>query len=243
MRGILLLTILTIVFSSSAMTQIIAERKYDLNHHVRDALNTAIREKYGSNYKVSSFHIMDSLIANSRRQQITDPYSTLAGCILFSARPSPNNEDSILTGMYKNGQIIWDDYPGTGAGFGGALLTTKDINNDGEVDILQAELDHQRFTPSSSIFYLWILSWNGTRGKIINDIDSVTHQSTLVSTDKMYDLVDVNPDSVKQIRGWINSAWQDDFPHLNPKTLPSIIYSWNGSKYGFFPDSPSNKRK
>ncbi|MBI1807829.1 MAG: right-handed parallel beta-helix repeat-containing protein [Ignavibacteria bacterium] len=176
---------------------------------------------------------MDSLIANSLSDEITDPYGTLAGCVLFSAWHSRQSDDSIVTGMYKNSQIVWDDYPGTKAGFASALLTTKDINNDGEVDILEAETDFTRNTRESSISYLWILSWNGTIGRLINDIDSVTHQSTLVSTDGWYDLVDINRDGIMEIRGEIDH-WQKDFPNLNPPTLPSITYSWNGSKYGFF---------
>lgn len=231
---------LSIALPSGIIAQISAVGKYDPNNIVRHALKTAILDKYGNNYSLSSYHIMDSLIAHSRRGKITDPYGTLKGCVLFSTRPSPENEDSITNGMYKNGRIIWDDYPGIKAGFGGALITTKDINNDGEVDILVVKNDPDRDTKASCVSYLWILSWNGTSGRVINDVDSSTHQSTLVSTDQVYDLVDTNRDSVLEIRGWINSLWQADFPHLNPSTLPSITYSWNGIKYVFFPFLPPN---
>jgi hypothetical protein len=230
------ITILYVTLISSAIAQIIAERKYDPNEIVLSALGTAVRAKYGSNYEIS-FHIMDSLIANSLPGEITDPYGTLAGRVLFSAWDKSQEEkrtmDSVVTGMYKNGQIIWDDYPGTKSGFASELITTKDINNDGEVDILEAETDFTRNTRESSISYLWILSWNGTTGKIINDINPITNQSILVSTDGWYDLVDINRDGIVEIRGEIDH-WQEDFPNLNPPTLPSITYSWNGSKYGFF---------
>ncbi len=238
MRPSKLLLSIMFIFSmlvSYAAAQIISERKYDPNKTVLHALESAIQAKHGNNYDIS-FHIMDSLIANSFPDEITDPYGTLKGCILFSAWHTWQSEDSVITGMYKNGEIIWDDYPGTKAGFASELLTTKDINNDGEVDILAPELDHERFTRESSIYYLWILSWNGTRGRIINDIDPVTHQSTLVSTDDMYDLVDFNRDGILEIRGWIN-RWREDFPNLNPPTLPSITYSRNGIKYGYFPST------
>jgi hypothetical protein len=111
-------------------------------------------------------------------------------------------------------------------------LATKDINNDGEVDILQAYLDHHRDTKMSSIHYLWILSWDGTRGKFINDIDSMTKQSMLVSSD-LYDLIETSRGGILEIRGYIDPVWQVDFPNLNPNTLPDITYTWDGKKYGF----------
>lgn len=221
----------------SVAAQISQEKKYDRNKIVLHALEGAVQAKYGKDFEVG-FHIMDSLIANSLPDEITDPYHTLTGCILFSAWHSGQSEDSVVTGIYKDGQILWDDYPGTKAGFGSALFATKDINRDGDVDILEAEADFTLMTrQGSGISYLWILSWNGTTGRLINDVDSLTHQSTLVSVDGVYDLVDINRDGIMEIKGEIDSAWQEYFPNLNPSTLPNITYSWNGSKYGFSPSA------
>lgn len=132
------------IFHYELFSQILSERKYDPNEIILSALEVAAHAKYGSDFEVN-YHIMDSLIANSKRGKITDPYNTLRGTILFSAWSKSQEDkdimDSVVTGIYKNGQIIWDDFPGTKAGFGGALSLTKDINNDGEVDILQAETD------------------------------------------------------------------------------------------------------
>ncbi len=224
---------LCLFITSGALAQPTSEFKYDPEEVVRNALIAALRTKYNRTYEVS-YHIMDSLIANDTRGDISDPYGTLAGCVLFSAMSDWDVKDSTITGMFKNGEIVWDDYPGTNAGFGGELITTKDINKDGEVDILEAEMDRERMTrEGSGISYLWILSWDGRTGRIINDIDSTTHQSVLVSTDEVYDLVDINHDGIMEIRGGIND-WQEDFPRLNPSTLPRITYSWNGYKYGYF---------
>jgi hypothetical protein len=233
---ILMTLILLVVFSIELDAQIPQERKYDPNKIVKQALINAVTSKYGAGYKVS-YHIMDSLIAHSRSRKILDPYRQLNGCVLFSAwRNSQEEEDSIVTGIYKGGQIIWNDYPGTKAGFGGRLLTTQDINNDGEVDILQAESDFDLMTrEGSGISYLWILSWNGTRGKMINNIDPATHQSTIVSMDEDYELIDANRDGVLVIRGTIDSIWQEYFPNHQSTTLPKITYGWNGTEFGFWP--------
>ena len=228
-----ILTSLLIVWSL-VNAQIPQERKYDPNKVVRNALEAAVYSKYGNNFK-ASYHIMDSLIANSFLDEIVDPYHTLAGCVLFSARPGFQSKDSVVTGIYKNGQIIWDDYPGSKAGFGGMLLAVRDINNDGIVEILQAEPDFDlRTREGSGISYLWILSWNGTTASIINSVDPNTHQSTLVSTDNVYELIDANRNGIFQIRGQIDSVWQSYFPDHNTVTLPYITYGWNGSLYGFW---------
>ena len=232
---IILFTIIIIILAYAVVLgQPSYEEKYDPNEVVQHALENAVQAKYGNYYEVSG-HIMDSLISNSPPNEISDPYGTLAGCVLFSAWHSWQNKDSVVTGIYRNGQIIWDNYPGTRAVFGDELLLSKDINNDGEVDILGVELDFDLMTrEGSGISYLWILSWNGARGKIINDINVTTKQSMLVSTDGWYDLVDINRNGILVIRGEIDSIWQRYFPYLNPATLPSITYSWDGSKYGFF---------
>ena len=229
-----------IVFAASLVAlgilnaQIPRERKYDPSKIVRSTLLRAAQEKYGKNYRVS-FHIMDSLIAHSFPGVITDPYGTLKGCILFSAWREEQERDSVVTGMFRSGTIIWDDFPGTKAGFGGGLLTTRDLNNDGEVDILRAEPDFELMTrEGSGISYLWILSWNGKNGRLINDTDSRTHQSVIVSIEEMYDFLDVHKNGVVDIRGQIPEIWREYFPGLRPKTLPAIVYTWNGHKYGYW---------
>ncbi len=222
-------------FSSEVVAQIPTERKYDPAGTVLSQVEAVARAKYGNDHEVS-YHIMDSLIAHSRSGKITDPYGTLKGYVLFSAWKTSQEKDSVVTGMFKSGQIIWDDYPGTKAGFGGALLTTQDINNDGEVDILQGEPDFELMTrEGSGISYLWILSWDGTRGRMINNVDPATGQSTIVSIDEMYELIDADRDGVLEIRGDIADVWQEYFPNHNPPTLPKITYGWNGSEYGFSP--------
>lgn len=227
-----------VLLSRIASAQIPAERKYDPDKLILRSLETVVHKKYGEDYRVS-FHIMDSLCAHSTTTWATDPYGTLKGRVLFSAwRPlqEEKERDSIITGMFKDGLIIWDDYPGSKAGFGGGLLLTQDINNDGEVDILRADPDLELTSrQGSGISYLWILSWNGTRGKIINDIDRKTGRSMIISIEEIFDLISNNRNGVLDIKGEIPEIWQEYFPKHRPKTLPSILYTWNGTKYGYWP--------
>jgi hypothetical protein len=233
------------VCSSVLVGQIPSERKYDPAGTVLSQLEVLARAKYGNEYEVS-YHIMDSLLAHSRSGKIADPYGMLKGCVLFSAWRKQHGEDSVVTGMYKDGQIIWDDYPGTRAGFGGGLLAAQDINNDGEVEILRAEPDFELMARGGSgISYLWILSWDGTRGRMINQVDPATGQSMIVSIEEMYELIDADRDGVSEIRGDIPGVWQEYFPHHNSPILPKITYGWNGTEYGYWPtvrQVPDKKR-
>ena len=228
---------LSILLFSNVSGQILSERKYDPNKAVLHALESTVQSKYGARYEIG-YHIMDSLISNSPPNEISDPFGTLKGCVLFSAWHIWQSKDSIVTGIYRNGQIVWDDYPGTKGNFGNELLMASDINDDGEIEILEADYDQElTYREGPGVSFLWILSWNGTRGKIINDVDPLTHQSTVVSTGGLYKIVDINRNEIQVIRGEIDSAWQGYFPNLNPSTLPSITYSWDGNKYGFFPSA------
>jgi hypothetical protein len=223
-------SVLFILYASIAFSQIPSERKYDPNKTIRTALIKVVNEKYGKEYKVS-FHIMDSLIVRYS-ERITDPYGTLKGIILFSAWSYTDERDSVITGIFKENQIIWDDYPGTKAGFGGALLLSRDINNDGAVEILSSVIDKELMTrEGSGITYLWILNWDGTKGKMLNDTDPKTAQSAIVSTDDVYELVGPNKNGVFDIQGQIDDVWQEYFTNYRPKTLPFIYYHWNGKKY------------
>ena len=232
-----IIMILLMLSYQALLSQIPQERKYDPNNTVKQMLINAVTSKYGTGYKVS-FHIMYSLIANSSTDEITDPYGTLKGCILFGAWRDPQEEkerDSIVTGIFKGGQIIWDDYPGTKAGFGGTLLVSRDINNDCEVDIIAPRTDFNLMTrEGSGITSLWILSWNGTRGRMINAIHPLTSQSAIITTDDVYKFIDTKEKGVLAIRCLIDDVWQKYFPEYHPKSLPYITYSWNGTNYGYW---------
>jgi len=198
-------------------------------------LEPLIKARYGQEYEVGH-NVFDYLIANSRNDKITDPYGTLRGCVLFSAFKL-DESDSMIIGMYRNGSIVWDNFPGSKAHGTNNVLYSSDVNDDGEVDILIPEFDRFLMTrEGSGISYLWIISWNGSRGKFINDIHNITGKSTVVTVDDVFDLFDTDGDGVMEIRGLISDVWQKYFPNLNSTTLPNITYGWNGSLYGFWPN-------
>jgi len=197
-------------------------------------LVSIVQQKYGSDYTVFCY-VLDSLIGTIDRgveetsEERLDPYGTLRGHIIFSASRFADEElKNTVFGLFRNGQIVWD----SGPVFEGSLLqlyATADLNNDGEVDIATRwNIDDDDVRHGRS--YLWIVSWNGSAGRIINQ----TWQGkgrTIISAVGGYKIFDANGDGVMEIR-----ASEKTVDPLNPDEMISkpITYSWNGSMYGAF---------
>jgi len=225
---------------------------FDPTGAVRSQLENAVATRFGSVF-VWQFAIMDSLLAHGTdirhwpREAVTDPFGSLRGCIFFSARKSLDESgvetDSCITGVYKNGQIIWDNYPGSKDCIGWSILTAKDMNQDGQVDILtpSSSEDFSR-TNGDNITFLSVLTWDGIRGRFINDVNTNPEdaggaaylRSKLISEDGTFETLDADGDGIFEIRGQVGEDWLEDFPAYRTTTSPYVTYGWNGSKYGLW---------
>ncbi len=234
-----------IIILSTAYSQDEEVNPDDPTGEISKLVVTTVERQFGAEYGIA-FVVLDSTIKYSRSTtedvQLSDPFKTLQGCILFGADKDKNNDDDYpddehgIMGIIKNGKIIWHSYPifkGTWAG----IFTTKDINRDGKVDILV-----EWFPPGQiMVRYLWIISWDGTKGTIINQIDSNSGNSTLMSSVEMFEIVEKETTKPATIKGF----WSEDdhfsgyFPRTKISTRPWVTYSWDGKKYKL--DLKSNK--
>jgi len=227
--------------------------RYDPHGVIHAQLEPLIRAKLGERF-LFEYVPLDSVIGRGpieeKWEDITDPYGTLKGSILFWAKPESNRElenddfyDSSVVGVFNNGEILWHTGPVCRGGVPispGQLVHTGDINRDGEVDILM--VSEELFRRGDRISFLWIFSWNGQRGRIVNDIGA-DGQSVIIGTDGMYDLFDIDDDGIVEIQTeWLR---RDDpyggglFPENNPSPkAPCVTYGWNGSLYGYWPHVP-----
>jgi len=93
---------------------------------IHNQLISLIQARYGSDYQYVGYSVLDTLILYSNRdnENIQDPYGTLKGCVLFSTYKDNGESEpnTFIAGMVNNGQIIWDNAPGTSADLGGQLL-------------------------------------------------------------------------------------------------------------------------
>ncbi len=210
-----------------------AQHPHDPNGVIQSQLAPLIHARFGSQTNFD-YAVFDSMIGKNPVhygfEDITDPYGTLRGCVMFSYFLSG---DSSGVGMFRNGQIVWSSQPtikANGAHWGEDIFATADINDDGEVDILQVGWELGK----DNVDFMWIFSWDGTTGRIVNDVDA-TGQSTLLTTNgSTFELLDPNGDSVWDIRAYWSphNGW---VPDDEVSTLPFVTYGWNGSLYGLWP--------
>lgn len=202
-------------------------------------LTAELQNALGSQYTLG-FQVLDSTIARnvgtSRNSVLSDPYGTLKGCVLFGAdqTEAADNEHGVI-GIFKSGQIIWHSDP-IFKGIWGGTFSITDVNNDGKVDLLV------EWTPGAQMFlvrHLWIISWDGTTGTIINQIDPATGNTTIHADESMFELIPEDTVSAMAIR----ARWPDEedffkwFPGTQISTLPYVTYTWNGTQYGFWPSA------
>ena len=200
----------------------------------RDNIRTVVQQIFGEKYTLSSITKVDSAIGNLyvENGRIEDPYGTLHGCMIFTAKGKQKylSPPKGAIGIYKNGQVIWhsdtliSDYNISTA----YTYATRDLNNDGNVEIITT----WNYSSRNGPMYLWIFSWDGQTGNLINEInkeDELNLNQSVIYSDELadFDILDVNGDGIMEIRGY----------PLDPNADPNI-YSWNGSLYGKWPDTP-----
>ncbi len=135
--------------------------------------------------------------------------------------------------MYKNGSIIWNSDPIIG-GVPMQLFGAQDINKDGTVDLMTTWYD-----PSSMLSIraqqMWIFSWNGSAGSIINAVDTVSRRNHWCASRVFgydgFSLIDMNGNGIMVL--------QSQIPNWDDSGDSTVFYSWNGSLYGNWPSTPS----
>jgi len=206
---------------------------------IKAQLLSVIHNQFGQDYRVA-FSVLDSAIKRNESTtdagELTDPYNTLRGYILFGADRTTSadlDDQHGIMGIYKDGQVIWHSDPiFKGEWYG--IFSIKDINEDGKVDILV------EWTPGSQMIMvrdLWIISWDGVTGTVINQTNSQNGNTTIHAAESTFDLISIDTSSAMLIRG----LWPDEedfhewFPDKQISTMPYVTYSWNGSQYGLWP--------
>ncbi|MHB1686681.1 MAG: hypothetical protein ACYCVH_04815 [Ignavibacteriaceae bacterium] len=220
MKRIAIVLSIIILLGSKAFSQLNPGVDYSIIKGI-DAELSAI---YGSQYSAGMTINVDSMLNKNLGNDIgvNDPYRTLKDCYIFVA----SSDSKGLVGVYKNSRIIWhsDTLINSDGIEGIGFINTVDLNNAGKVDILTEWTAHATYGPQ----FLWIFSWDGQKGTIMNVIGD-DGQSTLRSMSDIYgafEPIDINGDGVSELLGY----WPDD--------STQIVYSWNGQLYGKWADTP-----
>jgi len=227
-----------------------AQRWADPNDVLNGQVLSLVRARLDTTLQYVECTVLDTLLTHSKAEhhtKIQDPYNTLRGCVLFSAYKAHEDSelDNFIVGIVKNGKIIWDNAPGTPARLGwGDLLYAQDINIDGEVDLIYCDPDlwlmHQSVDGKAPIlYYIYILSWNGFRGRFISATDS-NGVSELIS-DGGCELIPTTTNGIKKIVTNLPDL-DFDWGEYKTTTFPGITYTWDGHRYGLSIKSQSKNK-
>jgi hypothetical protein len=184
-------------------------------------LEPLVKARFGNKYTIG-VEVFDSLTGTAHRncELITDPYGTLQHCIFFYASKDSLPFDSGFVGMFKNGTLIWHSKPLIG-GAPHRLFGAQDINKDGTVDLMTTWYDPDAPNGDEE---MWIFSWNGSSGSIINGVDTSNDEtSSVIWAHGGFSL----------IHGLENGEdfIQANIPNFDGSEDTTVVYSWNGSVY------------
>lgn len=182
--------------------------------------------------------------------QIENPYGTLTNCYVFLANretfSNPKDFAKGIIGIYKNGQIIWQsDNKIKNNVKNGFIWSIKDINRDGKVDIMTTWVSTDSWDILSNsggvspYVFLWILSWDGINGKMINQIGTKGESKIMISSNGIFTLADVEGDGIWEIQGDIFPVTAEDSLKVTEESnLIPVTFSWDGHLYGRWQNTP-----
>jgi hypothetical protein len=219
--------------------QTIAERSINTDNQIKSLLSTQL----GGLFHIECLADMDSLYCSNwvASGLLGDPYGTLKHCFPFVVRlaqkdssgfeyiiPGGNKYKDSLTvfGIFRDGQIVWmttsikasiDEI--------GTIYGISDINQDGKVEIMIDWTEKTKGDDSN----LWIFTWDGMVAAPIFQIG----ENGISSLKNVIKAVDLNGDGIMELLGEKG---------VDPENRSEVTYSWNGNKYGLWPNPPDHQK-
>jgi hypothetical protein len=160
---------------------------------------------------------------------ISDINDLLKDCFVFCAKDSSSSK--ILLGVYKNGSIIWKTQQfinGEGVNYTGELWQIADLKHDGKNYVIYSFT----FAPLGQIESLWIFSWDGNEGNLVNQYDENGY-SSIVANSSTFVLIDIEGDGLLELEGieFINEKYNEETDEEEFETK-DVIFSWQNGIIG-----------
>jgi hypothetical protein len=233
MKIIKVILIVAIAITTTAYLSYSQNRKQRVKI-ARGQINAIFANTNNNHFRAGEVVDIDSSIGKDGISDgnICDPYGTLKRCYIFTAVSHEDGSDDVkyAIGVFKDSQIVWMSDMLPGSEYYGyviqdeGFLATKDLNRMGKVDIAAFFSDG---TNPPSGYYLWIFSWDGKKGKYINQQES--DGSTSIAADVPFDIADVDGDGIYEVRAISCADTLNDSSFYDLKI--KAIYKWNGSVY------------
>jgi hypothetical protein len=215
MKNILITIMIGLFLFTTALSQNSAQ--------VMNQIESLLLSYVNGKYKLAGDEVfgIDSVPQKDRDdfEKVSDPYGTLKGCYLFVAETGIEDHQKYSIGVFKNNTILWMSDSLCEEYYVGKFEAVFDINKDGYVEIVT----NWRQLTNNIDSDIWVFSWDGSRGWVINDVDKEGH--TVMNTYCM--LKDVNGDGIYELV--CKEPVYDQ--KGNRISWKEFAFIWNGSKY------------
>ncbi|MEX2116291.1 MAG: hypothetical protein WEB37_05340 [Bacteroidota bacterium] len=198
----------------------------DIGQAERNLIQARINETYGNRYELRD---AVASLGGKNDAEFTDPFGTLVNSWVFtaSARDEASTNRGFI-GIVRNGAMIAvsDSVIGNGPHTNVQIISTSDLNNDGQVDIVTL----WAVGNLNPLEHFWIFSWDGNSLRVINSADA-SSRSIIIAAEGSMNLVDLDGDGVKELQGRV--------PDYRNEKEETVTYSWNGQLYGKWASPPT----
>ena len=181
-----------LIIRTSLFLVLLAGRVYaqpGVNDQIAQQIENAVSSSFGNLYELDAIISVDSQQVDIEipGAQITRSDQSLKGAYIFTVVGTQIDQFTAqrgFVGVFKNGQILWhsDTVINDVRARSTAIEGIMDLNNDGTLEIITRWSEG---TENGGPDYLWIFSWNGVTGTLLNDVDS-GGQSVLISVDEYF---------------------------------------------------------
>lgn len=191
--------------------------------NIGNHIELLLAASHGVPYEVGVLFRFDSVQPAQHPEMgpLHDQFGTLAGSTVFAAEPVHIGAPRMaLVGIFRNNNILWSSplAVNTDDSYFGDIVAVSDLNRDGTVDIVFS----WTYGMDGYIERLWIVSWDGNDGRIINAY-AANGMSKIESIRGQSRVIDVNGDGIMEIEG--------RRPDTDSNKAVTVIYGWNGTAY------------
>ena len=151
-----------------------------------------------------------------------DPYFTLSGTYLIMASGLESDKD--LIGVYKDGALLWTTEPELISSTYRHFLGSRELNSDGKVELIIGW--KLGVNPRGS--FLWIISWDGSTGQIINKTDERGRPEVYSGGDVIF-FPDFEGDGIYEIMTY--DFYDGDEDDSNDQYF---LLKWDGTHYSLY---------
>lgn len=183
---------------------------------VEDSIFTILNNETGEEFELDIFDFN-----NLNGADYDNPYHTLENVVIFTAK----NFDGTIIGFYKDGSIVWRTNSLITSSFFNKLLFSKELNNDGKVELVIGIKTGMRDYGRD----LWVISWDGFEGEILNSYDQNGY-SEIYANGSVVFFPDYEADGIFEIVTY----GEPNLENLNDESSMFLVSKWDGSSYSVY---------